>query len=386
MKWLLALCVFLAVALAGCTMVIQTPTPQPAEEASDEGMGDMNMADSEAMSDTMSSGMAMSGTMMSDEELISNALTAGPEMVVKDAAVANLDAQGTLVTLREATNGNSWTCIPDNSGSPTNDPMCADPTWIKWFTAYVAGEDPDITVPGVAYMLQGESGASNSDPSLMAPIAGTDWITDGPHVMFLLPQALSTTGLTTTHIANGPYIMWSDTPYEHIMVPVAEVAAQSADDPIANAMSAAPDFISKDAAIMEIGADGKLSELRAGTNGWTCIPDNPGSPTDDPICADASWMKWFEAYVSGAEPEITAPGIGYMLQGESGASNEDPSLMEPPAGQDWIVDGPHVMLLLPEPFDQSVFSTEHGMDGPYLMFPGTPYEHMMVPLAMPKEQ
>lgn len=37
-------------------------------------------------------------------------------------------------------------------------------------------------------------------------------------------------------------------------------------------------------------ASGGLVELHAGTNGWTCLPDTIGTPTDDPMCLDAMWM------------------------------------------------------------------------------------------------
>ena len=46
-------------------------------------------------------------------------------------------------------------------------------------------------------------------------------------------------------------------------------------DPVASAMAAAPAAIAKDAMIVQAGADGSMTTLRAGTNGWTCMPDNP---------------------------------------------------------------------------------------------------------------
>jgi hypothetical protein len=70
-----------------------------------------------------------------------------------------------------------------------------------------------------------------------------------------------------------------------------------------------------------------------------------------------------------------------MLQGESAASNTDPFATEPAAGEDWLVDPPHVMLLLPGDLDQTGFSTDHDPSEPYIMWAGTPYEHIMVPVA-----
>jgi len=39
------------------------------------------------------------------------------------------------------------------------------------------------------------------------------------------------------------------------------------------------------------------------------------------------------------------------------------------------------MMLLPEDLDQSVFSTNHESGEPFIMFAGTPYEHLMMPVA-----
>ncbi|WP_228283942.1 hypothetical protein [Acinetobacter terrestris] len=51
-------------------------------------------------------------------------------------------------------------------------------------------------------------------------------------------------------------------------------------------MSAAPKKVGSAATIMAIGADGKMRTLRQGTNGFTCMPDNPTTPGPDPMCMD----------------------------------------------------------------------------------------------------
>ena len=51
---------------------------------------------------------------------------------------------------------------------------------------------------------------------------------------------------------------------------------------IANAMSAAPPAISHDATIIAMDGDKKRT-LRAGKNEYTCVPDDPGSPGNDPM-------------------------------------------------------------------------------------------------------
>jgi hypothetical protein len=53
---------------------------------------------------------------------------------------------------------------------------------------------------------------------------------------------------------------------------------------IASAMSAAPLAISKDATIVATGSDGKLRTLRQGQGAFTCVPDDPSTPGNDPMC------------------------------------------------------------------------------------------------------
>lgn len=152
---------------------------------------------------------------------------------------------------------------------------------------------------------------------------------------------------------------------------------------IENAMSAAPSAISENATILDYEQDdaGKFVVLRDGSNDWACFPDLPSTPSNDPQCNDQTWMDWTYALFAGEEPNTTVPGLAYMLQGGSDASNTDPAATEPPAGEEWVTSPPHVMLLLPGELDQSVFSTDHASGEPYIMWAGTPYEHIMMPVA-----
>jgi hypothetical protein len=152
---------------------------------------------------------------------------------------------------------------------------------------------------------------------------------------------------------------------------------------IENAMSAGPLSLSADATILDYALDdaGKFVVLREGSNGWSCYPDYPGSPGNDPQCMDQTWLDWMYAFFAGEEPTVTAPGLAYMLQGGSDPSNTDPLATEPPAGEEWVATPPHIMLVLPGELDQTVFTTDHHSGEPYIMWAGTPYEHIMMPLA-----
>ena len=62
---------------------------------------------------------------------------------------------------------------------------------------------------------------------------------------------------------------------------VKEVKAMPATEQTALALSAAPAHISNNAGAMIFGADGKLTETRKSTNGFTCIPTIMNLPDPD---------------------------------------------------------------------------------------------------------
>lgn len=148
------------------------------------------------------------------------------------------------------------------------------------------------------------------------------------------------------------------------------------------ASSAAPMAVSKDATILDWPAtpDGKPVVLRTGTNGWTCLPDNPGTPGPDPMCLDKQWMKWMNAYMSRSAPAIDGVGIAYMLQGGSDSSNTDPYAQKPPPGEHWVKSPPHIMVLSPGKLDPALFSSDPHSGEHWIMYGGTPYEHLMIPV------
>jgi hypothetical protein len=168
--------------------------------------------------------------------------------------------------------------------------------------------------------------------------------------------------------------------------PAAESPTPDTAARIANAMSAAPPVIAGSATILDWPAKegDPMVVLRQGTNNWTCIADWPVSPGNDPQCNDPVWTTWNDAYAAGKVPEITTPGIAYMLAGGSDPSNTDPMAMAPAPGAAWITTPPHIMLLVPGGFDAKQFSTDPASGQPYIMWDGTPYEHLMVPaVALP---
>jgi hypothetical protein len=151
-------------------------------------------------------------------------------------------------------------------------------------------------------------------------------------------------------------------------------------DPAASAQSAAPASISADAAVIQVAADGSVKELRKGTNGWTCMPDNPQTPGKDPMCMDANALKWAQAWMAHKPPPANNVGLMYMLQGGSDASNIDP-FGEKPSNGKWVDTGPHVMVVGAESLNKLYPATaDPDTTKPYVMFGGTPYAHLMIPI------
>lgn len=153
-------------------------------------------------------------------------------------------------------------------------------------------------------------------------------------------------------------------------------------DRIALAESAGPASIASAATIVDY-ASGAPVELRKGTNEWVCLPDDPATPDIDPMCLDKVWQEWMTALEHKTKPNITRIGLSYMLQGGSAASNDDPFATDPPAGQARIYDGPHVMILVPDPGMLNGMSHDPASGGPYVMWGGTDYAHIMMPIAPP---
>src|SRR4051794_10993694 len=91
--------------------------------------------------------------------------------------------------------------------------------------------------------------------------------------------------------------------------------AMTDEDMIKSAMAAAPEAVAAAAAIVALEADGNMRILRRGSNGFTCLPDNPNSPGPDPMCGDTNAMKWAAAWIGKKEPPAGTVGVMYMLAG-----------------------------------------------------------------------
>tara|TARA_B100001027_G_scaffold102832_1_gene70705 strand:+ start:243 stop:791 length:549 start_codon:yes stop_codon:yes gene_type:complete len=149
--------------------------------------------------------------------------------------------------------------------------------------------------------------------------------------------------------------------------------------------SAAPDFIADYATV--IGVDGSV--LKEGTNGWTCesfmpMPEGgfPSAHHAAPACSDKNAVAWATAYKASEVPKLEADGWIWMLHGDLGVDNFTLGTDgQKDAGHEhYIESGPHMMLMPKDPSSFDGLSTDYTTGAPYVMYSGTPYVHMMIPL------
>lgn len=151
---------------------------------------------------------------------------------------------------------------------------------------------------------------------------------------------------------------------------------------IQSAMQAAPKKVSAAATIIAPGADSKMRVLREGTNGFTCMADNPATPGPDPMCMDKNALEWASAWMERKPPPAGKVGFMYMLAGGTDASNTDPYASKPTAENQWVKTGPHVMIVGADANFYDLYPKEAKPDTsvPYVMWAGTPYQHLMIPV------
>jgi hypothetical protein len=151
-----------------------------------------------------------------------------------------------------------------------------------------------------------------------------------------------------------------------VVLILAAVAAASAEmamhdapatdqEKIADALRAGPDFITKDATILDWPATkgGEYRVLRQGTSEWTCLPGPPpGYTHDEPGCFDKVFFQWLKDGLAGRPQHIDKVGLAYMYVGawvpnRSGKTSE----------KEFHV-GPHIMVVSPHPDELQGFNRD----------------------------
>ena len=145
---------------------------------------------------------------------------------------------------------------------------------------------------------------------------------------------------------------------------------------IASAASAGPPAVTSKATIKAL--DGTI--LREGSNGYTCYPQQKAM---GPMCNEAVWDALIQAMMNKEDFKADRLSVSYMLAGEGtalGVSNSDPYATEPSKSDDWVKEGPHLMIVVPDRAMLEGLSTDPN-DPVYVMWKDTPYAHIMVKIA-----
>src|SRR3977135_2244985 len=165
----------------------------------------------------------------------------------------------------------------------------------------------------------------------------------------------------------------------HTSTAEAAKAAPTDEELIASAMKAAPKKVAENATIVVPDPKGGMRTLRKGSNGFTCMPDNPETPGPDPMCWDKNAGDWIDAYLSHKTPPAGKVGLMYMLSGGTDASNTDPYAAKPTAANHWIKTRPHIIIVCADAgfYDSYPKSADPDTKSPYVMWAGTPYKHLI---------
>jgi hypothetical protein len=135
----------------------------------------------------------------SREVKIARARSAAPADIASAAKVVEQDENGHQTTLREGSNG--FTCFSGHLGAVGAQPFCANAAALQWESELAQHK------------------AGGTDWSATAPYAtsGTP-IKESPHGMIMWPFDPASTGLPTTPKLTGTWIMYSGTPWAHLMI------------------------------------------------------------------------------------------------------------------------------------------------------------------------
>ena len=147
---------------------------------------------------------------------------------------------------------------------------------------------------------------------------------------------------------------------------------------IASAMQAGPKFVTQNATVLDWPSSpgGEFRVLRAGTNGWTCLPGRPNAAHEEPGCFDQVFLQFMKDSMAGRTPNVQSVGISYMYGGfwVTNKSHAMGSVNE-------FHVGPHIMII---GLDQKIMQTlnHDGSNGePYVnRLPGHTELYLVIPI------
>jgi hypothetical protein len=152
---------------------------------------------------------------LSKAEKIERALSAAPASVAEHATVMEWESR---TVLKEGSS--DYICFPTIGGAPY--PMCIEQEWLGFIEAMLSGAEkpPTPNRMAIGYWLQGAPAMSNETPFATPEEAANHVIAPGdPHLAILFPDEAMLEGYPDNPEQGGPWVMYKNTPYVHLMVP-----------------------------------------------------------------------------------------------------------------------------------------------------------------------
>jgi hypothetical protein len=183
--------------------------------------------------------------------------------------------------------------------------------------------------------------------------------------LFVQAAAITGAGLVTRSLPAGDSTMSGEN----------SISEEIVKEKIRRALLSGPDCVTREATVAEMGAQGKMTVLRPGTNQWVCVPGDENIIGQTDMSLDPMGMRWMlDIMARKPKPTNTAPGLIYMLNGATQHSYTDPFDRTSPA----IPIGPHWMIIWPFDPKAAGLPTVMRDAGTLVMFAGTPYAHLHV--------
>src|SRR5262249_11257541 len=153
---------------------------------------------------------------------------------------------------------------------------------------------------------------------------------------------------------------------------------------IADALAAAPEFITKDATILDWPAKpgGEFRVLRKGTSEWSCVPAGQGSLHVEPGCYDKVFTQFMTESLAGRTPRINAIGISYMYKGEFVRKPGETDQSKPQ-----FHVGPHIMIVSPNQDELQTYNRDGTTGMPYVThLPNRTELYLVIPIRQWNEK
>ena len=147
---------------------------------------------------------------------------------------------------------------------------------------------------------------------------------------------------------------------------------------ITSAMQAGPKFVTQSATVLDYptSPDGEYRVLRAGTNGWTCLPGYAGAAHDEPGCFNQVFLQFIKDSTAGLTPNVQRIGISYMYGGKwvlnkSHAMGSDAEFHV----------GPHIMIIGLDQKTMQTWNHDASTGEPYVnSLPGRSELYLVIPI------